>query len=264
MKINQKHIPIGDLKAETWLNCHFPDEIPTRVSTKGIFYSNYREDLLEVETAGDSLDRVTLSRDGIFHLLPETLFVNENRLTNPKRDSQPFEEVKAQISEFFIPFDTEYFQVSLELDKKVQELEGGVVDTLLRTLYGLDTQDFQNPMIRKTLPFLLQASEIRGDFALIGKLATAISGFRTEIQSVSRVLDFTGDDCERQVARFVFHIPNLSNDEYADQYRLYGEFVDFLAEWFLPVEQPFEYAIKEVGHAFALDGSLTLDYNTYL
>lgn len=265
MKFNQKHIPIGDLKAETWLNGLFPDLSPIRVSTKGIFQSNYCEDLLEVETFDNLTNRVTLSRDGILQLLPEALFVDENQLLDPKKNPKPFEQAKEQIKNFFVPFDTEYFQVTLGLDRKVQDIEIGLVDSLVSFLYDVDIQNIQNPMIRKTAPFLLQASEIRGDFVLVGRIATAITGFRTEIQSVSRILDQSLENSrEQQVARIVFHIPNLSNSEYADRYRNIGEFVDFLADWFFPADQPFEYAIKEEGKAFVLDDSLTLDYNTYL
>ena len=265
MKVNQKHIPIGDLKAETWLNGHFPDLSPIRVGTKGIFQSNYCEDLLEVETFDNLTNRVTLSRDGILQLLPEGLFVEENRLLDPKKNPKPFEEVKGQIKDFFVPFDTEYFRVTLGLDRRIQETETGLVDLLVGFLYDLDIQNIQNPMIRKAAPFLLQASEIRGDYVLIGRIATAISGFRTEIQPVSRVLNSSlGGSWEQQVARIVFHIPDLSNSEYATRYSHIGEFADFLADWFLPADQPYEYAIKEEGRAFVLDGSLTLDYNTYL
>ena len=265
MRFNQHHIPIGDLRAETWLNLHFPDDFPVRVSTKGIFYGNYSEDLLEVDTSSYEANRVSLSRDGLFHLLPEALFVDENHLRDPKTKHKPFTPEKEHILNFFVPFDTEYFQIMLGFDKRVHEMEAGLVDMLVKYLYDVDIQEIQNPMIRETIPFLLQASEIRGDFWLISRLMTAITGFRTEIQPVSRCLTPLSDcGSEQSVIRVVFHIPELSNSEYALKYAEFEEFVDFMAEWFFPAELPFEYAIKEEGHPFVLDGSLTLDYNTYL
>lgn len=264
MRFNQRYNPIGDLKAETWVNAYLSDSVPVRVSSKGIFYSNYCEDLLEVDTSATETD-LSLSRDGLFHLLPEALFVDENLLRDPKRKHKPFTPEKERILNFFVPFDSEYFQVTLGLDKVVRDLESDLVDVLLKSLYDIDVQLIRNPEIKKSLPLLLQASEIRGDYALIGRLMTAISGYRTEIEQVFRSFpDVSGEEQEMTVARIVFHIPSLTNKEYSAHYDELGEFVHFVAEWFFPVEQAFEYAIKEMGHPLVLDGTLTLDYNTYL
>lgn len=265
MRLNQQYIPIGDLKAETWLNTHFPEDIPLRISTKGTFYSNYCEDLLEMDTSNVVANRVSLSRDGLFHLLPESLFVNDNRLLDPKQKNKPFAPEKEQILNFFAPFDTEFFQVCLGLDKMVGDMESSMVDDLLKSLYDIDIQDVQNELIRKAAPLLLQASEIRGDYVLIARLMAAITGFRTNIDPVLRTFrTITGEKHSRTVARIVFHIPDLNNQEYLQRYSELEEFVAFMTEWFFPVDQDFEYKIKDEHHPFVLDGSITLDYNTYL
>lgn len=265
MRLNEQHIPIGELKAETWLNTCLPDALPPHVSTKGIFYSNYSEDLLEVEAAGDGSRRVTLSRDGLFHLLPEALFVDENRLQDPKKKNKPFKPEKERILNFFVPFDTEYFKTSLELDKTISDIESGMVDLLLETLCGIDMRTVQNPLVRKAAPFLLQAAEIRGDFTLLSRLMTAISRYNTDIQPVMRRVTLSsGRRISRTEIRVVFNIPGLSNAEYNRQYDAMGEFVAFMAEWFFPADMPWQYAIKDKNHPFRLDGSITLDYNTYL
>ena len=264
MRFNQRHNPIGNLKAETWMNTYLSDNVPIRVSSKGIFYSNYCEDLLEVDTFAKATN-VTLSRDGLFHLLPEALFVDENFLRDPKRKHKPFTPEKERILNFFVPFDSEYFQVTLGLDRVIQGLESDLVDVLLKSLYDIDVQSIQNPEIKKALPLLLQASEIRGDYVLIGRLMTAITGFRTEIEQVYRSFpDTSGVESEMAVARVVFYIPSLTNKAYSARYDELGEFVQFVAEWFFPVEQVYEYVIKEKSRPFVLDGTLTLDYNTYL
>ena len=135
-----------------------------------------------------------------------------------------------------------------------------MVDSLVSFLYDIDIQNIQNPMVREAVPFLLQASEIRGDYVLIGRIATAISGFRTEIQSVFRVLDSSfGNNCEWQVARIVFHIPNLSNSEYADRYQHIGEFVDFLESMSKEEYDAFEKLIYELD---LIDKAVTLDSKT--
>ena len=186
MRFNQQHNSIGNLKAETWMNTYLPDDVPVRVSSKGIFFSNYCEDLLEVDTFDLKTYRISLSRDGLFHLLPEALFVEENRLRDPKQKSKPFTPEKERILNFFVPFDSEYFQVTLGLDREIQTIESAAVDILLQSLYDIDVQAIQNPKIKKALPLILQASEIRGDYVLIGRLMTAITGSRTEIQQVFR------------------------------------------------------------------------------
>lgn len=265
MRFNQQHNSIGNLKAETWMNTYLPDDVPVRVSSKGIFFSNYCEDLLEVDTFDLKTYRISLSRDGLFHLLPEALFVEENRLRDPKQKSKPFTPEKERILNFFVPFDSEYFQVTLGLDREIQTIESAAVDILLQSLYDIDVQAIQNPKIKKMLPLLLQASEIRGDYVLVERLMNAITGFDTEIQQVFRSFpDGSGEEREVPVARIVFYIPSLTNSEYSAQYSELGEFVQFVTEWFFPVEQAYEYAIKERGHPFVLDGNLTLDYNTYL
>lgn len=265
MKFNEQHFPIGELKAETWINTYFPEIRSVRVGTKGIFYSNYCEDLLEVEPPNKDAIRISLSRDGLFHLLPEALFVDENHLRDPKQKHKPFTPEKEQILNFFVPFDSEYFQVTLGLDKEVQHLETEMVDELLKSLYDIDIQEIQSPTIKKALPLLLQVSEIRGDYALIENLMAAITGFDTEIEQVFRSHpDSSGGEQEISVARIVFNIPSLTQSEYAVLYQELDEFVQFVSEWFFPAEQAFEYAIKEKGHPFVLDGTLTLDYNTYL
>ena len=265
MRLNQQYIPIGDLKAETWLNTHFPEDIPLRISTKGTFYSNYCEDLLEMDTSKVLANRVSLSRDGLFHLLPEALFVEDNRLLDPKQKNKPLAPEKEQILNFFVPFDTEYFQVSLGLNKRVGEMETSMVDDLLKSLYDIDIQDIHNELIRKAAPLLLQASEIRGDYVLIARLMTAITGFRTNIDPAWRTCrTYSGEKHSRTVARIVFHIPDLSNHEYRRRYDELGDFVEFMTEWFFPADQELEYKIKDEHHPFVLDGSITLDYNTCL
>ena len=265
MILDDQYIPIGDLKAETWLNVCFPGEIPEQVVTNGIFYSNYCEDLLEVETMEGRAHRIKLSRDGLFHLLPEALFFNDNRLQDPKLKAMPVKAEKERVMTFFEPFDLAYFQVGLGLDQTTSQLEACTVNSLVKEIYDVDVQSIQNPFVRQMAPFLLQASTIRGDFPLIGKLMASIIGFHTEIKPVVRKLE-QPDEPQKEmcVARVLFYIPDLSNSEYARRYEELGEFVNFVADWFFPFNQAFEYAIKDNTHPFVLDGTMTLDYNTYL
>lgn len=265
MRLDDQFIPIGDLKAETWLNCHFPSEIPERVSTNGIFYSNYCEDLLDAETMEGHIHQVKLSRDGLFHLLPEAIFFDDNRLQDPKLKSKPYKSEKEKVMTFFEPFDLQYFTVGLGLDQTISHLEKNAVELLVKELYDIDVQDIQNPFVQQMVPFLLQASSIRGNFPLIGKLMSTITGFSTSITPVIRKVELPEEgELEQCVVRILFYIPDLSNREYSQRYEELGEFVRFVTDWFFPFNQAFEYAIKDNTHPFVLDGTKTLDYNTYL
>ena len=135
MKINDKHIAIGELRAETVLNALSIAVSTINVHTKGTFFSNYCEDLLNVKEPNMAGRSVVLSRDGLFHLLPEALFFHEDSLRNSKKKKNPQLPDKEHIFDFFVPFDTELFNVSLELENRIQFLENGTVCILLKELY---------------------------------------------------------------------------------------------------------------------------------
>ena len=266
MRYRDKHILIGDLSAETYLNSVFPDNFPVSVNTKGIFYSNYSEDLLEIVPSVHISNQVVLSRDGIFHLLPEGMFFDELAYREARRKEVPFEQDKVHVFDFLTPFDTEFFKVTRGLDRRVGSAEEGGVEFLLELLYNVDVKKTDNPYIRKTLPFLLQSSVIRGDFALMGRLMSAITGFRTVVSTTTMtLLSPSGVRKESPFVNVLFHIPDLSNGEYSEHYGILREFVAFFAEWFFPAELEFDFSVRDEEQLFVLDENiLTLDYNTFL
>lgn len=266
MRLKDKHINIGDLAAETYLNEAFPDEFPVWVSAKGIFYSNYSEDLLEVVPSDYTANQVALSRDGIFHMLPEGMFFDEYAFREARKKGVAFEPDKEHIFDFLAPFDTEFFNVTLGLDKEVRYVEDNICELLLESMYGRDGWNKENPFVRKTLPFLLHASVIRGDFPLMERMMSAITGFRTVVTpTTDEVLSKSGSKRMRPFVNVVFHIPNLSNSGYCEQYDILHEFVGFCAEWFFPAELEFDFSVRDEDQLFVLDeGILTLDYNTFL
>lgn len=266
MRFKDKHIKIGDLAAETYLNEVFPEEFPVWVSAKGIFYSNYSEDLLEVAPSDYTANQVELSRDGIFHMLPEGMFFDEYAFREARKKGVEFEPDKEHIFDFLAPFDTEFFNVTLGLDKEVRYVEDNICELLLESVYGRDGWNKENPYVRKTLPFLLQASVVRGDFPLMERMMSAITGFRTVVApTTDEVLSKFGLRRKRPFVDVVFHIPGLSNSGYCEQYDILHEFVEFCAEWFFPAELEFDFSVRDEDQLFVLDeGILTLDYNTFL
>lgn len=266
MRYKDKHILIGDLSAETYLNTVFPDDFPISVNAKGIFYSNYSEDLLEVVPLAYTSSQVVLSRDGIFHLLPEGMFFDELAYREARRKGVAFEPDKVHVFDFLAPFDTEFFNVTLGLDRIVHSVEDNACGLLLEFLYGMDVEKIGNPYIRKALPFLLQASVVRGDFSLMERLMSTITGFRTVVSTTTRTI--LSSSCAWNTSPFVnilFHIPDLSNGEYSMHYDTLREFVEFFAEWFFPAELEFDFSVRDEEQLFVLDENiLTLDYNTFL
>lgn len=266
MKYEEQHIPIGDLNAETWLNAMFLSDKPFWVRKKGIFYRNYCEDVLELSLSEIVGNQIVLSRDGLFHILPEGLFFQENACREARKEGKSLEPYKEHIANIFSPIDTEFFNVTRGLELSTHEMERDKIDILLNLLYDGELEGVDTPLVRKLTPFLLHAPEIRGNFALIRSLMKAITGFQTAIRPESRtVLLHSGVQLEYPCVSIEFHIPNLSNSDYSSQYEKLGKFVEFIAEWFFPAELDFEFQIKDENQQFVLDDEiLTLDYNTYL
>lgn len=266
MKYGEQHIPIGDLRAETLLNAMFPPDMSFHVCTKGTFYSNYCEDVLELSLSEIMGNQVSLSRDGLLHILPDGIFFHENACREARKKGDSIEPEKKQMAEFFAPFDTEFFNVSRGLELAVHETERDKITLLLDLLYKDDMVKSDNPLIQKSLPFLLYASEIRGNISFIGRMLKAISGFKTVTNIATRtVLVPTGRKCEYPCVNIEFHIPRLSHGDYSVKYNILEEFVEFIAEWFLPAEMEFEFSIKDENQMFILDEEvMILDYNTFL
>lgn len=265
MKINDKHIAIGELRAETVLNALSIPVSTINVHTKGTFFSNYCEDLLNINEPNMAGRAIALSRDGLFHLLPEALFFHEDSLRNSKKKKNPQLPDKEHIFDFFVPFDTELFNVSLELEKSIQLLENGAVCILLKELYNIDIQQIKNEAIRKIAPLILHAAEIRGNYPLIAQLMSSATGISTQILNTVKTNHLTsGEKTEWPFAKIIFHIPQLTHQEYREQYSQLTDFVDFIAEWFFPFNQIYEYSVKDEKQDFVLKGNITLDYNTYL
>ena len=73
--------PLEHIKAETYLTSFLDSCKVVLVEPEGVFSRNYANDLIEVDT--DEFDKklvLKLSRDSVFHILPEGMFFVENKL----------------------------------------------------------------------------------------------------------------------------------------------------------------------------------------
>lgn len=279
MKYFEQYIPTDDLKAESMIAAMLESDLDCEVNPLGSFFRNYCEDIIEISNELNS-DKycVGLSRDGIFHSMPETLFFPENRLVtiDAKRSDRKsnfiseaiLEEIKKQNDEknmlqvFFGFFDTQYFNIGLKLENEVYDIEKHRIHLILKHCFDFDLENETNPFIKKLAPFLIHAYQIRGNTFLIQQLLSVILHQRVEIKR--QLICF--DNLPEPIPGFTFvvHIEGLSLKEYKELNTVYEPFFCFVNEWFLPAEAEFSFKIKDKSQLFVMEKPLILDYNTQL
>ena len=245
-----------ELKAESILSLqNLQDFIVEMDST---FKRNYSPDFLSNKTTqkdSEEIREIKLSRDGIFHILPQGLFFSKDELSkmdNFKEDYKIFEKKVKNIKSFFQPFDTEYFKLSLKLEKQLNKFtEKGnnifmeFIDYLLEESY----KDSNNKYIYRAKRLLPFANQIRGNIPLLKEI-------------LKEIVDVRKVDVENEL--FIFHKEGLSKEEYLKMNKELSNFFTFFAEWFLPVDVDYDYRIKDRKREFKLGENLILDYNTNL
>jgi len=244
------------IKAEMWISLLNIYE-NLSIQTEGVFARNYSEDLLKVEKDGEQIV-ATLSRDGIFHLLPQGLFFKENQLKVRSIDfEKALEELKKQKKEalaFFKPFDTTYFNLNLQLEQKLNDFAETGSDILTNYFLPQRKEQENNQYISKIKILLPFVSQIRGDVPLlVDILKGTLSVEKVEVEEI-----------ELFHQRFIIHKEGMSAEEYRTMDRDMEAFFDFFRHWFLPIEQKYDYRIKDYKHTFTLGTELILDYNTHL
>jgi len=239
---------LRELKAESVLSLY--DLQDFAVEMKGIFHRNYSPDLMSKPT---DKDKIELSRDSIYHLLPENLFFGDNELKN----SENLKEKKRKRKLFFQPFDNEYFNFLLKLEKEINNIFGKYIfnmtsypnwempqKTAEDTLDVLNLSDF--------------ASEIRGNETLIVDILKIIL-------NVSKIELIKNDNSAYQEPirkTFIIHIPKLSNEEYFQKSNQVVKMFEIFKEYFLPFDMEYDFKIKDKQQKFILSENLILDYNT--
>jgi len=259
MKYLNEHLSVKEVKAETLLALWNINE-DFHVRMESIFARNYAEDLISVDYEEDKL-LVTLARDSLFHLLPEGLFFEENRLRDQSKRGFNFtdeytelKKQKKEITSFFQPIDTELFKINLAFEHKLNDFFRKGNDSLCHTFLDDNRNETQNKYIaeiNKMLPF---TSQIRGNLPLlIDILKNVLSVEKINVEKIT-LFHF----------RFIIHKEGLSKDEYIAMDNDLEQFFDYFKHWFLPVEQKYDYRIKDFQQPFTLGAELILDYNTHL
>jgi hypothetical protein len=214
---------------------------------------------MNVEFDGEN-NTVTLSRDGIFHLLPEKLFFEDNSLKKEGKRyfdfTDEYEELKKkkkEILSFFQPFDNTFFKLSLQLEKKLNyfaETGNNIYEKFFLNEAKPETNRY-TAKIKQLLPF---ASQLRGNIPLLKDMLKII--INVDIIEIKEI--------EPLKKRFIIHKEGLTKEEYITMHNELTHFFVFLQHWFLPVEMKYDFRIKDNKQPFILGESLILDYNMNL
>ena len=262
-----------NIKAEAFL-ASLKDSISEMgLEFQGVFTRNYLNDIsdCDVYTAFDKNKfDFWLSRDGLFHILPEGLFFDEDLLRKIDREknkekfkatSEKIQKEKEKIRLFFHPFDKTYFVLRFELEKKLNEIANNKTQLLINELFDIYKINSDNQLVNRIKPLLLIASEIRGNRMIMGDILKSLF-FPAKVDV--RIADkFISSGNSRKCFKVTIHIEKLSNKKYRSIKKDLDVFVQFFYEWFLPADMGYEFKLKDIKETFVLGKDLTLDYNTY-
>lgn len=268
--------PIENIKAESYLTTFLDSCKDVNIELQGVFSRNYEDDIIAVDVDLETNKKwiVSLSRDSLFHILPEGLFFVEYKLrelgkkNNPEKfklEEERIQKEKKKIRLFFQPFDTTYFRLRFELEKKLNELAGNRSQFIFDKIFDVfpfDTEDTDNPLIRKILPLLLFSSEIRGNKYLLKDVLKSVF-FPAKVDLfVVRKRHASG--LRETVMKVNVYIKKLSAKQFMELKKEADVFARFFREWFVPVDNGFEFKIKDNSERFIFGKAMTLDYNTYI
>ena len=266
---------LDKIKAEAYLTSLMESIAGIRLDFQGVFSRNYNEDIITIDQE-KVFDRqqlnIKLSRDSLFHILPEGLFFRENELRKAAKEKnenkfKALEEKiireKRKILSFFYPFDKTYFNLRFNLERKLNEVSGNYSPLLMAKLfdiYGLDEET--NPLIRRIIPLLPLASEIRSNKTIwINILQSQFFPAKVDVKITEKV---NSAGIKRPTVKTTIHIEKLSNEEFLSLKKDIDPFAHFFYEWFIPADMDFSCKVKDMRERFVLGKALTLDYNTQL
>ena len=182
MSYIDKDIENQELSAELLIETYFPDVKEWKASYGSFFSRNYTGDLKSVNPNMNSL---SLSRNGIYDILPEKMFfdVEELRFKESRelasRISEIYEEEK-NIKDYFMPFDSFFFNQSLRLHKVSSHIVDHEVEILLKLYYDYDIEAEENKYVRQLAPSLLHVVELRSNLDALANMLTEIVQCRVE------------------------------------------------------------------------------------
>jgi len=270
-ELSQNH---ENIKAESFLSSMLESLSAINLEFQGVFSRNYYNDIIYIDQDnyfGRDMLNVNLSRDSIFHILPEGLFFRENELRKVQKEKNP-EKFKAlsekiirekqKLLSFFYPFDKTYFGLRFELERQLNDLAENRTSVLMDELFGIYQIEEKNDFIRRLIPLLPLASEIRSNIMVWRDILKNIF-YPADIDV--RIADKQNEAGTMQrIVKTTIHIEKLSNREFKKIKKEVDVFAHFFYEWFLPADMGYAFKIKDTKERFVMGSEMTLDYNTQL
>lgn len=291
-----RNIPT-DINAEVMLDA-FPEDT-FKVVLQGLHKRNIYYDVLDVEQHLNGTNILHVARNSLYNSLPECLFHQVDRFDN-KSDSEAkarFEDelAKQQKEEengyrFFAPIDLLLFRLRRKIRHAVQPYVDGnrvLQDILTDTL---TESQRKNRFIKRTIPFVLAAKNIRGDRTMLTLMLRKIfkqEGLTLEVSDTAHT--FTdeapryheslgdaalGDMClgneyEEIIHTYALHYwdEDVCDEDFLRVVEEAEEYRQFVQDYFLSIEHILVFDISADARPMNLDdkSDLTfLGFNTYL
>ncbi|MBR6879296.1 MAG: hypothetical protein IKM95_07975 [Bacteroidales bacterium] len=246
-----------ELSAELLLSVFFPDIKEWTVNYGSFFSRNYSGDL---KSCDPNAKTISISRNGLYDILPEKLFFDPEELRN--RESRDFSlrineiyEEERSIQKYFQPFDSFFFNRSLNIHMNAQRMIEEEPALLLKLFFNYDLQAETNPYVRTMAPLLLNITQLRGDFDCLTQMLAEVIGCKVDYSFPSQ-----------DMIQFIVHKLDLNQKEYLAFNDQLKPLFAFVVEWFIPMQMDCVFKVKDYQHRFVLseEKPLVLDYNTQL
>ena len=264
-----------DIKAESFLTSVMESVSGANIEFNGVFSRNYFGDIIffDYEKVMDKqMLNIKLSRDSLFHILPEGLFFRENELRKAakEKNEEKFKALeekivreKQKILSFFYPFDKTYFSLRFDLEKQINEFADNRTQILMDKLFDIYNIDEENnPLIRRILPLLPLASEIRGNKMIWRDILKNI--FFPAGVDVRIAEKRNSKGLKRPIVKATINIEKLSSEEFLYLKKAIDPFARFFYEWFIPIDMGYEFKVTDAKERFVLGKPLILGYNTQM
>lgn len=255
---------MNEISAELLLGSLYPElQNKWTVHCKGTFYRNYNDDVMSVNP--DTAE-VSLSRDGILRMLPDTLVSDVNELRG-KHGMENYEATcrrRELLCEAFVPFDTVGFRMRLDIERKISELLEAKLDYVLRTYFGIDLDKEDNPYIRETAMLLPYVTHRRGNLQYVKLLLSTIFGCEVKADMSHRYSDTDSTRAWMPMVRYDILKEGMSAEQYRQETALLQPLARFIEEWFLPFDVCSRISFRQQGIHPKTGSSLILGYNSYL
>lgn len=290
------HIIPLDIKAETLL-AYLPKD-KRSIEIKGSHNRNAYEDIAAINEDESGIINVAIARNGIYDILPESLFHPIDRFDNipaneykerfkEECEQQQIEEDNAR--KFFKPFDN----IIMELNTIVYNLKNDISDSnILKDILcdKLSEKYLKNRFIKKAIEYIPICRNIRGNKSLLLLMLRhtlldehiRISEFRNQTSmqdsqprynyqlndSVSSDDDyFLGNEFDEDIT--IYNILYWNEDECREKFLTFVDemnaFEDFLNEYFMGIGTFIKFNITTISLPVRLSDEVFytyLDYNT--